>query len=183
MRSTGLWLRLDLRMGLPPFNDLKIRFRAFAAFPICHCAMLAPDVGVQRMTGDVLIPFGGVLHKGVIGFLDFALLELGVEVTMRFGSTSKNHHPRGDFIQSMHDPDFAEFLFERFAQEGRVLIPALWQDGNPGGFVEDDDLFVLADDIEHGDIMPQNDRGRLTVDGGWWTVDRMKNPRSQEWGL
>jgi len=161
MRAPGLRACLDQAIVKPALCNAQIGFGGFAAMLIDHGAVLPADIGVQGMLCRILVPFWLAFHNGMIDLLDFMALELGIQMTVRFRRARKDHYPRCAFIEPMHNPDLfaAELLFEHGLQGGGVLVPAFVDNGQRCGFIDNDNLWVLIDDLKHGGIMPYYESG------------------------
>ena len=80
----------------------------------------------------------------MIDLLRFTLLELDVERTMRFDCPCEDHHTAGNLIQAMDNIDFTEFIIKHLDQVRRIPLPSVWQNGEPGRFVNDKNVFIFV---------------------------------------
>ena len=114
------------------------RLGRFSLAVVYRGAVAVAHVDAQRVAGGMLIPFGIADDDGVVYLLYFMALELNVQGPVRFGGAGEDHHPAGDLVQPMDDPQAAELLLKLFDQVRSIRLPTIRQDGNPGGFVDDD---------------------------------------------
>ena len=103
---------------------------------------IIPHVRPQWEFGDLLVPIGIPLHDGMIDLFRLVVLELDVERTMRLGCPREDHHAAGGLVQPVDDEDLPELFLKHFDQIRCILLPAIRQDGNPGRFVKDEDVFI-----------------------------------------
>lgn len=120
-----------------------------AAAVIHDRAMVVPDVETQLVARGVFFPGGQAVAQGVVDLLDCVALELDVQRAVGLRGAGQDHDAAGDLIQAVDDPEFGEFLLEQLEHIRGVRVPAIRQDGDAGGFVDDEDGLVLVENIHH----------------------------------
>lgn len=101
--------------------------------------MFVSHIGAQRMLRNLFVPFWIAYRDGVINLARFVFVELHVERAMRFGGARKDHHARCGFVEAMDDPNFSKLPFKHFYKIPRIFFPAIGQNRQSGGFVENND--------------------------------------------
>ncbi len=125
-----------------PFQNSESRLRRFPVFVVYGGAVLVPYIGSQRMPSNFLLPFWIPLHDRMIDFFHLMILKLHVQRAVTLRIPREDHYPAGDFIQPMNNEYFSIFFLKHFDEIRRVFFPPIWEDGNPCGFVEDEDVIV-----------------------------------------
>lgn len=105
--------------------------------------MFMPHVDSQWMPRNLLLPSWNPHDNGVVNLFHLVIFKLHIQRAVTLGIPRKDHHPAGDFVQAMHNPDLFKFLLKRLHQIRRILIPTIGQDRSPRRLVEDEDVSVL----------------------------------------
>jgi drug/metabolite transporter (DMT)-like permease len=121
---------------------------------------------------------GASQNKGEIGFLGFPVLELAAEFAMG-GIGFGGHEDAGGFqIEPVNDPgtirtaaggELARAVVQKGRGEGTGGSTGAGMNGEAGGFVEDDDVGVLVEDLQRdgfGLHVPRGRRGNADGEAG-----------------
>ena len=73
--------------------------------------------------------------------------EAYVRIFERLGRQRKDDNSAGNLVDAVDNPNLIKLLFQCFYKIGRILVPALRQDGKSRRFVDDQYMFVLVNDI------------------------------------
>lgn len=135
-----------------------MRFRLDAAFVVHHRAMFATYVDAQGELGDFFIPHRQAVYDGVIFFVHLMFFELDIQIAMRVRCQRENHNPAGDFVNAVDDPNSFVSFFQHFDQIRRFRLPAFGKHGKSGGFVYNENMLVLVENLQvfHGLIVTFN---------------------------
>jgi hypothetical protein len=127
-------------------HDMETGLAWFPFTVVHHRAMAVTHIHTQRVTGRVLFPFRLASNDRVVHLLHFMLFELHTQCAVGFRGTGKDHHPAGDFVQPMDDPDLPNLLLNQPDQIGAILGPTIRQHRDPGGFVYDEKFCIFVQD-------------------------------------
>ena len=150
----GLGGRFNQRPGLLPLNDSEMCLRAFSLLHVHNCSVIVTHICSQGMAGSMFLPNWCAIDDGVVNLVGLMSLKLDIQRPMGFRCAGKDHHAAGDFVQPVDDPDFAVLFFEQLDQIRRIWLPAIRQDGQTGGLVDDEQEVVSVKDV-HTRIKPQ----------------------------
>ena len=145
MRSACQRFRFDQRGFRKTLNHSKAGLRRLAMFVIDHRAVFMPHVRAQRMSRDLLLPFGVSFHDRMIDLLCLMRFKLEVQGAMSLGIAGEDHHAARDLIQAMNDKNFTESLLQNFDKIFRIFLPSIWQNGKSCRFIYDNQVLVFMD--------------------------------------
>ncbi len=119
-------------------DDFEGGFGGFAVGVVYCGAVFAADVDAQFVAGGVFCPVGPAVDQGVVDFFGLAMLELLVQAAVGFRAAGEEQNAGGCFVEAVNHPQAAKLLFITANKIGGVCVPAIGQDGNSGGFVDDE---------------------------------------------
>ena len=136
-----------------------------------HGHFLAVDgVAPDRALPGAHLSFGATQHKGEVGFLGFAVLELTAEFAVG-GIGFRGDEDSGSFeIEPMNDAgtvgasaggEMARAVMQQGGGEGARGSAGSRMNGDSRGFVEDNDVGVLVKDVEGNGFGLHVTRGRM----------------------
>ncbi len=153
VRTARHRLHLKKGEGAELLTDAVLRLRLAAAGDDGHL-LAVPGVPAEGRLDDALFRLGSAVHQGQVRLAHLPLLQLACELGSGALAPGDDEEARGVLVEAVDDAGphrVAEGRqLGRRRQQGVDQRPAGVSrrrvDGEPGGLIDDDDVFVLVDD-------------------------------------
>ena len=175
--AAGKKFQFQQRATGPGADDLPVGPRGAAPGPHRHFLTMHGVATDGSFPGADLSP-GSAQHKGEVGLLGFAILELAAEFAMS-GIRLGGDEQAGSFeVEAMNNAgplgaaaggELSGAVVQQGGGEGTGGPAGTGMDGQAGRFVKDDEVGVLVDDVERNGFrlhMARGGRGNPDGDGG-----------------
>jgi hypothetical protein len=102
--AAGCWDRFYNSGVFPGLKETQPGHGWFPCMSVDDGAVAVPNIDPQRQVYRLLFPGRSAMDQCMVNLLDEALLELAVELTMRFRTAPQDDHPAGLAVQAVDDP-------------------------------------------------------------------------------